>query len=240
MATRPDPWTTALAQLPSTDQTRRSIDTDSSSETLTNQPKPTRGHHACITELGLRFPKARDDDPQSYALRMDYLAKDCAHITVPLLRAACDRAAQSARGMPYASEILGHAAVIVEERQTAAARAATPHGRPVPIDPRADALTEKSRQYNRENADIGSPVRWSTSMDIFIIGDLGERRATRADGSIIEPWFKPATPGQQGGNSWHPPEGATAELSAAYREHGARFAVVRGEIVESNAMMGDA
>lgn len=83
------------------------------------RPKPTRSHHACIAELVLRFPCPRDLDPDAYEARAKLLARDCAHIAPALLRKACDRAAQSARGLPYASEILQHAAAIVEERQRA-------------------------------------------------------------------------------------------------------------------------
>lgn len=79
--------------------------------------KPTRGHKACIAELALRFPAARDVDHRQYQARLDFLAQDTAHIGVPLLRAACDRVAQTARGLPYASEILAAATAIVEERQ---------------------------------------------------------------------------------------------------------------------------
>ena len=224
MALQHDPWRQALAQSHSTEATQRSTDTERSSESLTTQPKPTRGHHACITELGLRFPKARDDDPESYALRMDYLAKDLAHLTVPLLRAACDRAAQSARGMPYASEILACAAAIVEERQ----RAIEPvhmAGRHQP-SPDLDGLAIKAREYNRANADIGSPYRWTDAMQVFAIGSLGERRATRDDGSIIEPWL-----GED--QQWHPPAGDGPALAAAYRQHGAHFQIRGGSIVDT-------
>jgi hypothetical protein len=72
---------------------------------------------ACIAELSLRFPAARDVDARQYQARLDFLASDTAHLAVPLLRAACDRVAQTAKGLPYASEILTAATAIVEERQ---------------------------------------------------------------------------------------------------------------------------
>jgi hypothetical protein len=79
--------------------------------------KPTPGHKRAIAELALRFPAGREYDPDQYQLRLEYLAKDTAHIAVGLLRQACDRVAQTARGLPYASEILTAATAIVEERQ---------------------------------------------------------------------------------------------------------------------------
>lgn len=114
---------------------------------------------------------------------MDYLAKDLAHIAVPLLRAACDRAAQSARGMPYASEILACAATIVEERQRAAD--------PVQAQPFAtverdlDKLAVVARAYNRENAGAGNLMRWTDTMQPFRIGDPGEKRFTNSNGAVI-------------------------------------------------------
>jgi len=48
---------------------------------------------------------------------LDYLAQDTAHLTVPLLRAACDVVARDAKGLPYASEIITAATQLVEERQ---------------------------------------------------------------------------------------------------------------------------
>lgn len=155
---------------------------------------------------------------------MDYLAKDLAHIAVPLLRAACDRAAQSARGMPYASDILACAAAIVEDRQRAAepVRMAGRHQ----ASPDLDGLAVKAREYNRANADIGSPFRWTDAMQVFAVGATGERRATRDDGSIIEPWL-----GED--KQWHPPAGDSGALGAAYRRHGAHYRVLAGNIVDT-------
>jgi len=82
-------------------------------------PNPTAAHKACIAELLLRFPCPRDVDPDSYQARATLLAKDCAALAPGLLRKACDRVAQTARGLPYASEILTAAATIVAERQAA-------------------------------------------------------------------------------------------------------------------------
>jgi hypothetical protein len=77
---------------------------------------------------------------------LDFLASDTAHLAVPLLRAACDRVAQTAKGLPYASEIIAAATQIVEERQrvqTAADRSA-PGG--VQMGDRAAAYANINRQ----------------------------------------------------------------------------------------------
>lgn len=94
----------------------------------TEPPKPTAAHRACIAELVLRFPCPRDVEPDSYGARASLLARDTAALQPGLLRKACDRAAQSARGLPYASEILEAARAIVEERQAAQASAPIPPG----------------------------------------------------------------------------------------------------------------
>lgn len=186
MASRPDPWTQALANSQSIDAAS-DLKCSENSETIL---KPTRGHKAAIAELVLRFPCPRDTDPDSYRARVEYLEKDVAHIAVPLLRAACDRAAQSARGLPYASEILACATAVVEDRQRAVEADARQRGAPIQHGPKSqdEERVELSRQYNRDNAAIGQPIRWTKDMEMFRIGDPGEKRWTRDDGSVTGPW----------------------------------------------------
>ena len=158
-------------------------------EDLPEPPKPTRAHRAAIAELGLRFQPANTADLDAYSLRLELLAKDCAHLAVPLLRAACDRAAKDARGLPYAVTVLEHATSIVAERQQFArdsVRVAS--GLPPKGDgfrSREDELRDLSREYNRDNAAKGSPLRWSETMATFRIGDPGEKRSTNDNGEVI-------------------------------------------------------
>lgn len=178
---RNDSWTAALASLPTGEATASTC-----SESFEPKLKPTRGHKACITELSLRFPCPRDTDPEAYQRRLDYLADDTCHLAVPLLRAACDRAAQSARGLPYASEIINQATAIVEERQRQADRASNPMGG------QASAPDSRTAAYYAGNVAAlqrGGKCMMTGAGEMFKLGDLGERRGVRYDGSIIEPWF---------------------------------------------------
>lgn len=181
MALQHDPWRKALAASQSTAAASDLNDCENSETIL----KPTRGHKAAITELCLRFPCPRDTDPDAYRARVEYLEKDTAHLAVPLLRAACDRAAQSARGLPYASEIINCAAVVVEERQRAKDRTTPTQQGFVSSD---EKRAELSRQYNRENMSSGNPVRWTEKMEAFRPDAPGETRWTREDGSIAGDW----------------------------------------------------
>lgn len=185
MATRPDPWHQALAQSHSTGEASGlSFSASSPTETM-ERLEPTRGHRGCITELSLRFPCPRDTDPDAYRIRLEYLVADTAHLPVPLLRRACQRVSQSARGLPYASEIIEAAAEIVNQR--AAAEKRTDPARASAQTTREGRLSETARSYNRDNAMKGSPIRWTDDMQSFSIGDPGEKRRTDIDGAVVWP-----------------------------------------------------
>lgn len=159
------------------------------SETLPEPLKPTPGHKRAIAELALRFPAGRDYDPDQYQLRLEYLAKDCAHLAVPLLRAACDRVAQTARGLPYASEIIAAATQLVEERQRAPRYAGTtvnddgeiitPRG-DVPIGDPGENV-ERCRERNRQLAREGASWR------VFPVGAHNMGRVQVVDDGVIVP-----------------------------------------------------
>lgn len=128
----------------------------SSLPTLTDgERKPSKAVEACILELALRFPCPRDTDPDRYAARLNLLTRDCAGLNPALLRKACDRAAQTAKGLPYASEILAAAAEIVAERQQAQAAQAREAGQPCESD-RERAM----RAHNLKLQADGRPFRY--------------------------------------------------------------------------------
>lgn len=116
--------------------------------------EPTAAHRACIAELVLRFPCPRDTDPDDYAARAELLARDCAGLQSGLLRKACDRAALSAKGLPFASEILAAATAIVEERQAAQARDHQPEQR------MASDRERRMREANLRLMEQGRPFRY--------------------------------------------------------------------------------
>lgn len=210
----------ALAAHRNTSSRRNTVETrppNSSEEPL--EMKATMAHRRVIAELGLRFPCPRDTDPDEYGARLDFLAHDTAHLATGLLRKACDRAAQSARGLPYASEIIACATAIIEERQRVEGV----------IDVRAggvDARAENYRRSNRDNADKGSPVRWTDEGEAFRIGAPGEKRCTRADGSVCAPWFGDQT------QTWLPPTPEDADLmNASFERYGSPYRVRDGRVV---------
>lgn len=110
------------------------------------QRNPTAGHRAVIAELLLRFPCPRDVDPDDYKARAELLARDTAALQPGLLRKAADRVAQSARGLPFASELLEAARLIVEERQRAQQPA---DAAPSPETELADMLAARNRDLDR-------------------------------------------------------------------------------------------
>jgi hypothetical protein len=132
---------------------------------------------ACIAELSLRFPAARDVDSRQYQARLDFLASDTAHLAVPLLRAACDRVAQTAKGLPYASEIITAATAIVEERQRVTQCEAT-GGQPVMGD-RAAVYAN----INRQQLAAGRKLFFTDAGDQFMEGPQEPRRVM-PDGTV--------------------------------------------------------
>lgn len=149
------------------------------------QPEPTRSHKACIAELSLRFPCPAHIDADDYRARLDLLTRDTAHLAPGLLRKACDLASQTARGLPFASELINAAAVIVEERQRATERANGTAGHASGPDSRTAAYYAG----NVAALQRGGKCMMTGAGEMFKLGDLGERRGVRYDGSIIEPWF---------------------------------------------------
>jgi hypothetical protein len=150
------------------------------SETIAEPLKPTPGHKRAIAELALRFPAGREYDPDQYQLRLEYLAKDTAHIAVGLLRQACDRVAQTARGLPYASEILTAATAIVEERQRVNPQDRMTVNGDGEFVPPGDNV-ERCMEHNRQLARDGARYR------VFPIGNQGMGCVPVEDDGAIVP-----------------------------------------------------
>jgi hypothetical protein len=174
----------------------------------------------------LRFPAARDVDQRQYQARLDYLANDTAHIAVPLLRAACDRVAQTAKGLPYASELLAAAAQLVEERQRV---------QPSGTSGQATATNDRAAAYHRANVACmakGMRVMQTDDGELFKLGDRGDRRGIRPDGSAIVPFFR--HDGQVEGvpAGWYVRQEDVAALARCYSEYGANYELRGAKIVE--------
>ena len=178
----------------------------------------------------MRFPAARDVDARQYQARLDYLANDLAHLAVPLLRAACDRVALTARGLPYASEIIAAATQIVEERQRAAVRDKT-------AATSGPSMGDKAAAYAMSNlAHIakGGRVMQTADGSEFKLGDRGERRGIRPDGSAIEPFFRHEGEVEGVPAGWYVRQDDVAALAQCYRQYDAEYRLSGAKIVGVN------
>jgi hypothetical protein len=200
---------------------------------LPPRPKATRGHRQAIAELGLRFRPAATEEHEAHAFRLELLAVDCADLAPGLLRMACDVVAREARFLPSAAELRAAAQRIVEERQRvrdAAAYQAT--GQPMPV------AGDKAAAYARANRmarDKGWRVMQAPDGELFKLGDFGERRGIRGDGSAIVPFFR--REGEVDGvpPGWWCRQEDAAALAQCYREYDAEFALQGCLIVERGA-----
>lgn len=135
----------------------------------------------------MRFQPANSADLEAYSLRLELLAKDAAHIAVPLLRAACDRAAITARGLPYVSEILAHASDIVAERQRAVEAAhhfeQSRTGRAL-LSPGEQSM----RQANLDLIQRGHRARWAMTpggrYELFDVSGSSAVHRCNGDGTV--------------------------------------------------------
>jgi len=191
--------------------------------------KPTRGHMACIAELSLRFPAARDTDSRQYQARLDFLASDTAHLAVPLLRAACDRVAQTAKGLPYASEIITAATAIIEERQRAQVSADRGALGGVQIG-------DKAAAYHCANAAClakGMKVMQTDDGELFKLGDKGERRGIRPDGSAIVPFFRHEGEVEGVPAGWYVRQEDAATLTRCFQQYEADFHLAGARVLRN-------
>jgi hypothetical protein len=201
---------------------------------LPPRQKATRGHRQAIAELGLRFQPANAADLEAHRLRLELLASDCAEIAPSLLRDACDMVARDAKGLPYASEILAAARHLVEERQRIqAATERTQYSGPM-VQP-----GDKAGAYRAANLralQSGARVMQADDGSLFRLGDPGERRGVRGDGSVIEPFFHH----RKGDDdtipqAWFCRQEDAAALARCYAEHGAGYVLRGAMIVERGA-----
>jgi hypothetical protein len=174
---------------------------------LPPRPRATRAHRQAIVELGLRFQPSNSTDLEAYRLRLELLASDCSHISPTLLRAACDRVALQAKGLPYASEILACAKLIIEERDRAATPDAQFH------QSRSTQRREAYAARNRDAAANGELGRITADRQFFRMDDPWELRGCRSDGTVIEPRFDDVA------RSWVVSETDIAVLEQQYLTH---------------------
>jgi hypothetical protein len=242
-----DPWAEADAASPWAELTGRALASSavtlpsraSSDYTPSLRPgeeaKPSKAIEAVVYEFGIRWPCPRDVDPDRYDMRLRDLMRLCAGFAPGLLRKAGDRVAV-VPGRPFtlpsAGELHEAADAIMSDRaamQNAAQRREDPQApRPMTGGGTPDGKASAARRYNIDNAAKGSPFRWTDGMDAFRIGDPGERRATREDGSVIEPWF-----GDD--KHWRTPKGDEGAWSRCHAAHETHYELRGGVILDTRA-----
>lgn len=204
---------------------------------LPPRPKATRGHRQAVAEIGLRYRPSNAADMEAHRLRLELLACDLSEISPALIRAAGDRVAQSSDFMPKASEILAAAREIVAERQRAPRDgiAISADGEII-AKPQPGDKVAAYHAANRLALNNGSRVMQADDGELFRLGDPGERRGVRSDGSAIVPWFHHNKgDGDTVPNGWYCKHDDVAALSDCYRQHAARFVLRGAMIVERGA-----
>jgi len=143
------------------------------------QSEPTEAQRKCIGELALRFPCGVAQDVEAYLRRLELLAHDTSSLATPLLRKACDRAAQRSRFLPFAADILQAAAEIVEERQ------AQQH-RDFP-DAQRQQRANTTREDNLRLMMANAPMRWidvEGKWSLVSVGGPGSAHRCNGDGKV--------------------------------------------------------
>lgn len=242
-----DPWAATDAASPWAEVTGRALANSAATRPLTassdytpslrpgEEAKPSKAIEAVVYEFGIRWPCPRDVDPDRYDMRLRDLMRLCAGFAPGLLRKAGDRVAVHPGRpftLPSAGELHEAADAIMTERaamQMAAQRRDDPREpRPMAGGGTPDGKANAARRYNIDNTATGNPMRWTDNMDVFRIGETGERRATREDGSVIEPWF-----GDD--KQWRTPKGDENAWSRAHEAHDTHYALRGGVIVDTRA-----
>lgn len=205
------------------------------------KPRPTDGEKlrqamkAVIAEYAIRWPCPVATDPNIYEARLEILARDLGDMAPGLARKAGDAVARipgRPNVLPSASEIYAAAEAIIAER--AAARAASEREQAMQHGQRAPVPGDKVATYhaaNRLALNNGGRVIQTDDGELFRLGDPGERRGVRSDGSAIVPWFHHNKgDGDTVPNGWYCKHDDVAALSDCYRQHAARF-VLRGAMI---------
>lgn len=186
---------------------------------LPPRPRAPRAHRKVISEIGLRFPLPRGADSEAHHVRLELLAWDCRHVPADLLREACDLAATTAKGLPYASEILVCVEQIERERRRVGAS---------DLQTASFSGVESYSTYaapNREAAEQNAPGRITRDHQLFCMDDPNEMRGCRPDGTVIQPWFDWVL------GAWSADERDLSLLAEQYEKHGRTLKVCDRRIV---------
>lgn len=171
------------------------------------------------------------EELEAHRLRLELLAVDCSEISPALLREAGDRVARESPYLPKASEILAAAREIVEERQRIQAASerhrAFEAGRPVQIGDKAAAYAMANVRAMQQ----GMRCMQTADGSLFKLGDRGERRGVRPDGTAIEPFFHHHKgEGDTIPQGWYCKQEDVSALSRCYAEYGAGY-MLRGAMI---------
>jgi hypothetical protein len=190
---------------------------------------------AVMAEFLIRWPCPAAVDEDHHLSRMLLLFSDCRDLAPSMMRKAGDTVARTPHRptvMPSASEIIGAVETIMADRaakQNAMMRdEAVQRGQPMPTNDRAAA-------YHRANVACmakGMKVMQTDDGELYKLGDKGERRGIRPDGSAIVPFFR--HDGQVEGvpAGWYVRQEDVAALARCYSEYGAGYELRGAKIVE--------
>ncbi len=196
-------------------------------------PRPIE---AVVYEFAIRWPCPKDTLPSFYQSRLIMLGRDCAEMAPGLLRKAGDRIARTPgriNVLPSASELHQAANEIIAERaakQEADKRqAAAEAGRPLP------PVGDKAAAYARANLDAirkGWRVMQTDDGSLFRLGDPGEMRCVRRDGSAIVPFHRKDGEVEGVPAGWYVRQEDVEVCAACYRHYGAGFGLQGARVVE--------
>ena len=199
--------------------------------------EPSKATKAAVYEFGIRWPCPRDVDPDRYEARLKLLARDCAELAPGLLRKAGDKVARIPgrfNVLPSASEIHQAANELIAERaarQNAEQREAFNATGGVQIG-------DKAAAYHRANAAClakGMKVMQTDDGELFKLGDKGERRGIRPDGSAIVPFFRHEGEVEGVPAGWYVRQEDAATLARCFNEYEADFHMAGARVLRNAA-----
>ncbi len=191
---------------------------------------------AVMAEFLIRWPCPASTDEGHHLARMTLLFADCRDRSPGMMRKAGDVVARTPHRpavMPSASEIITAVEAIMADRaakQEADKRqAAADAGRPLP------PVGDKAAAYARANLDAirkGWRVMQTDDGSLFRLGDPGEMRCVRRDGSAIVPFHRKDGEVEGVPAGWYVRQEDVEVCAACYRHYCAGFHLQGARVVE--------
>lgn len=191
---------------------------------------------AVLAEFLIRWPCPVATDEEHYLARMTLLFADCGDLAPGMMRKAGDfvaRVPNRPTVMPSASEIMGAVEAIMADR--AAKQAAMQRAEMQERGQAGPMIGDKAAAYHRANVRClqrDFRVMQTDDGELYRLGDPGERRGIRHDGSAIVPLFRHDGEVEGVPNGWYVRQEDAAVLDACYAKYGARYRMQGAKVVE--------